>query len=472
MDQDSFRTLLTSSSSGSRPRGSNSRGTPLVNASSKPKTIDASKPIFKPRKIKKATEEGKYRDRAAERREGGGNDYAHVESVLEDFQRRNADSEDQKAVEEKRKYLGGDSEHSILVKGLDMALLEQNKARAAFDTTEDDDTLEQAYMEAASSTVPKKRTRADILNDLKQKRSQPGQVDEEATSEGATKPKDDAKAFEQAAKQGKFKPIGFKPIGGSEEKAKKKKKLKSGDRTTKEGSERKKKKRKIEANEPGSKVEGKTEIPSTEVSVPAPTTSASKTNPEPEPEPEPLGDDFDIFTGAGDYDGIDLGDDDEEEDGEVEKLSKQLGDISPRPAVAAGSKGWFVTEDDEDEPPTPPKPIVQSSSSHESTSKMRSTSPGRIQRKDENDETGDGDTREFGEEEEQQLMRLQPLSSSALPSIREFLAMDEATEAVEKRRKRKEKKKVGGAGGAGGGKSMEEKVNRDYQSKKEASGTR
>ena len=59
-------------------------------------------------------------------------------------------------------------------------------------------------------------------------------------------------------------------------------------------------------------------------------------------------------------------------------------------------------------------------------------------------------------------MRLQPLSSSALPSIRDFLAMDEAAEAVEKRRKRKEKKKSGGGSGAGT-KSAEDKVNRDYQ---------
>ena len=56
-------------------------------------------------------------------------------------------------------------------------------------------------------------------------------------------------------------------------------------------------------------------------------------------------------------------------------------------------------------------------------------------------------------------MRLQPLSSSALPSIRDFLAMDEA---AEKQRKRKEKKKSGDGSGAGS-KSVEDKVNRDYQ---------
>ena len=40
------------------------------------KTIDSSETAFKPRKLKKA--DSKYRDRAAERRVGEGNDYAHV----------------------------------------------------------------------------------------------------------------------------------------------------------------------------------------------------------------------------------------------------------------------------------------------------------------------------------------------------------------------------------------------------------
>lgn len=39
--------------------------------------MDASQPAFKPRNMKKA-QDSKYRDRAAERRVGDGNDYAHV----------------------------------------------------------------------------------------------------------------------------------------------------------------------------------------------------------------------------------------------------------------------------------------------------------------------------------------------------------------------------------------------------------
>jgi hypothetical protein len=45
------------------------------------KAVDASQPAFKPRNVKKV-QDSKYRDRAAERRVGDGNDYAHVRPML------------------------------------------------------------------------------------------------------------------------------------------------------------------------------------------------------------------------------------------------------------------------------------------------------------------------------------------------------------------------------------------------------
>jgi len=60
------------------------------------KAISASEPAFKPRKVKKASET--YRDRADERRTGKEGDYAQVEAILEEFERRNADNEDREAV--------------------------------------------------------------------------------------------------------------------------------------------------------------------------------------------------------------------------------------------------------------------------------------------------------------------------------------------------------------------------------------
>jgi len=345
--------------------------------------------------------------------------------------------------------LGGDGDHSILVKGLDMALLEQNKARATLDSTEDDETLEKTYVEA--STAPKKRTRADILNELKQKRSQThDQLDSGTTAQS----KDDARILmEEAKKQGKFKPIGFKPIDGSEKK-KKKKKIKSGDGTA-ENSEREKKKRKVETD---ALVEAERRSAATEMLPPIPTTSKAAT--EPEPEPQSLGEDFDIFAGAGEYEGIDFGNDDDEGEGEAEmELPAEREDTSLGPVSTARSKGWFVTEDDEIETTAIPSgPAIQLPPSQDSYSHIHPASPGRKSQ----DDRDHGQTGESTDEREHQSMRLQPLSSSALPSIRDFLAVDQAAEIEEKRRKRKEKKKSGGGSGAGS-KSAEEKANRDYQ---------
>ncbi|EGN96819.1 hypothetical protein SERLA73DRAFT_185001, partial [Serpula lacrymans var. lacrymans S7.3] len=147
---------------------------------------------------------------------GSGNDYAQVEAVLEEFERRNV-NEEKSRVEEQRRYLGGDSDHSILVKGLDIALLEQNKARTI--TSTEDESLEQAFAEAsAESTVPKKRTREDLIQELK-KRKQNG-TDEQAVDKAVKSAEEEARLLEEAKKTGKFKPIGFKPIGAQEVKSK------------------------------------------------------------------------------------------------------------------------------------------------------------------------------------------------------------------------------------------------------------
>jgi len=335
-----------------------------------------------------------------------------------------------------------------------MALLEQNKARATLDSTEDDETLEKTYVEA--STAPKKRTRADILNELKQKRPQLGQTRDQPDSENTG---DNAKILQEAKKQGKFKPIGFKPIEGSgerEKKKKKKKKTNPGDGTTENG-EREKKKRKVEV-EADAEVEANRPFSATEMLPPIPTTSTATI--EPEPEPESLAEDFDIFAGAGEYEGIDFGNDDDEGEGEAEmELPAERGDTSPEPVPTARPKGWFVTEDDEIEATSIPSgPTIQLPLSQGSDSLIRSASPGRRSR----DDRDRGQTGESTDEREHQPVRLQPLSSSTLPSIRDFLAIDEAAGAAEKRRKRKEKKKSGGGSGVGS-KNAEEKANRDYQ---------
>lgn len=288
-----------------------------------------------------------------------------------------------------------------------MALLQQNKAKAAM-ATDEDDSLEQAYIQAASEpTVPKKRTREDIIRELKQRRAQGGEIS--------------VTPVQPSLDKGKFKPIGFKPIGGSEEQKDKKKKTKA-----KGEGERKKKKRKIE-------VQAEEKLKDTET---APVPSIS-TDPPPLPkpdEPEPP-EDLDIFAGAGDYEGIDLGDD--EEDGEKEK--REDGDEDEEGLVGSLGPGRWFAMDEQSEGPV--------KTTNSSLAPNESSIPPL--------EEG-----EASDEEPEQPTRLVPLSSSAIPSIKELLAMNEVAEASDKKHKRKAKKK-----GDGDGKKLdaEAKANRDYQ---------
>src|SRR5712691_5525668 len=82
----------------------------------------------------------------------------------------------QTQVDAQRRYTGGDSDHSILVEGLDFALLEQNKAVSHLlrQKNQDDDALEEVFAQTTStSSAPtlKKRPRADIIKEFKEKRA-------------------------------------------------------------------------------------------------------------------------------------------------------------------------------------------------------------------------------------------------------------------------------------------------------------
>ncbi|KAF7308405.1 hypothetical protein HMN09_00689300 [Mycena chlorophos] len=343
------------------------------------KSVAASEPAFKPRKLKKAGDAGdkekdkeKYRNRAAERRAGEGNDYAQVEAILEDLKKREGG-----VTDEERGMLGGDGEHTILVKGLDMALLAQNKARAAASMgVVDDETLERAFQDAGEEATPgpaaagKKRTRDDIIRELKAgKKQQQPVVDE---------------AMDAAKQQGKFRPIGFKPIGGGTEgKKKKKEKEKGGD------GERKKKKRKVEDATP------------VEASKPA------AAAPIPPPEDEEPDEDLDIFAGAAEYQGLE---DDDEDDNEAEPAPS-------RPEPETRPRNWFDDDEEEDEQ-VPAEPIAKP---------LPPSAPS-------------PPPREMEEDEEEQPMRLVPLASSAMPSIKDFLSMGDESGGKKKRKGKKKKK--------------------------------
>lgn len=341
-------------------------------------------------------------------------------------------------MDAQRRYLGGDSDHSILVKGLDFALLEQNKAKlASVSSKQDDEALEEVFVQTSSSAPeaaanPKKRSRADLIQELKEKRKEGGGK-AAAVPEGAVD-----------VDKSKFKPIGFKPIGSSSKGEKGKKK-------TKDEGERKKKKRKVgSADAGGGPVEQDAEF--TAAPSAAPTTGANYAVKGPGerlrssagPEPEPVDEEFDIFAGAGEYKGLGVDSDSDSDSGEKPSRSRRSSprrSAEPDPsALPPTRRGWF---DDEPEPEAtttpaaPPGPRI---------AKSRSRSPAHEV--------------EEGEEEEESVARLAPLASSALPSIKDFLAMDEEAEKQEQRRARKEKKKGKGGGGGGGDK---DKLERDYQ---------
>jgi IK cytokine len=309
-------------------------------------------------------------------------------------------------VDEQRRYLGGDSDHSILVKGLDIALLEQNKARlASASSKQDDEALEEVFAQTAStSSAPalKKRSRADIIKELKEKRANGGELEQ---------PKEEAVA-ERRPDSSKFRPIGFKPIGASPEKAKKKK--------VREGGEPKKKKRKVNP----SATDVNEQIGQKDNATPPPADveqSTSTSRPRQSIEPEPMEDDLDIFADAGEYKGVDLGSDDDNPGGSDTGHERPP---RPGPSVAPAEdtstplrRGWFDDAvESELEVPQSKAPVEQV--------EQRSAVP---------------ETRMEAEEEE--AAHLVPLTSSAMPSIRDFLAMDEAVEREGKRKAKKEKRK-------------------------------
>ncbi|KAF9530453.1 RED-like protein N-terminal region-domain-containing protein [Crepidotus variabilis] len=414
MDQDSFRELLQGS--GTRPSASSTLGVgsgsrAKLAVPQKQKVVEPAKPAFKPRKVTKQ-QDSKYRDRAAERRVGKDNDYAHVEAVLEDFEKKHAD-EDKEKVDAQRKYLGGDSDHTVLVKGLDFALLQQQKSKTGQLSKDDLDDLDRAFHEGSSHVTTdiaptKKRTRGELIQELKQKRGggKSASVPEESESQ----------SLEDAKQKGKFKPIGFKSIGASSKKRKE----------TGEGEKKKKKKRKVEE----SSVDDTSKAGSSQLDATAPQTSVQpleSTPSAPEPISEPVDADFDIFADVGEYTGFEIDEDEDDEDANNNTKTKPTTnpseEIEEGEELSAIPRRWF----DDDEPresALPTKPAVKLSRQLEPSTEATTHS-------------ADDDIAM----EEDQPTRLTGLESSKVPSIKDLLAMDEAAAKYEQKQKRKDKKK-------------------------------
>ncbi|KAG8854861.1 hypothetical protein FRB96_007261 [Tulasnella sp. 330] len=431
MDQTAFRSLLDTSKTSGSSSATTSRPSLLSSGTAKSKKSSEPQPNFKPRKVTKKVLPAGYRDRATERR-AGVNDYAEVEAIRDDFEKRAANAEDKEAVEQERRYLGGDETHTVLVKGLDYALLEQKKAQIkGTDALADDDALEEAFQAAVDlpSIVPKKRSRNDIISELKGKHAITSMDDEMLEKVAAPPP--EVAALEKAKQMGKFKPIG---VPSAEMKAKEEK--------------RKKKKRKVVEAEPmktkakattalsTSKAASTSSAPTSDIpppmasSIRSPETNITPTETRSKPPPFPpiladsdFADDMDIFAEAGEYEGLDLGDEDEDDTHQPPSAS-QLNRLAPSHNKEEGDApirrgNWFNEPSPEPLDQGPPAQVVAAASSS----------------------SGAQHATEEGEGEESVPTHLAPLASSSITDVKAFLAMDKALEKEEKRKARKEKNK-------------------------------
>ncbi|RXM93823.1 Protein Red [Acipenser ruthenus] len=108
----------------------------------------------------------KYRDRARERRDGVNKDYEETEliSTTANYRAVGPTAEADKSAAEKRrqliqesKFLGGDMEHTHLVKGLDFALLQKVRAEITSKEREEEDIMEKVQKEVKKDEDPEQK---------------------------------------------------------------------------------------------------------------------------------------------------------------------------------------------------------------------------------------------------------------------------------------------------------------------------
>jgi IK cytokine len=238
--------------------------------------------------------------------------------------------------------------------------------------------------------------------------------------------------LDRAKMAGKFKPIGAPDKPLEKEKTKRRKRAKDGA----EDGERKRKKRRIEGEPATEAQRNRDEIDEARgqkvvEEMPNGDSKATPLSPTKRKAPTPPDDD-DIFAEAGEYKGLELSDEDEDED-DKEERPKTLRKPSGRHSPPAGSladkpiRNWFGEPVEPDKPPAsikpsivPPPPAVSLSAS---SSGLQS------RREEHGDDLIEG-------------TKLRGLTSSAVPSIKDLLAIDEAAEREEKRKAKKEKKKA------------------------------
>lgn len=125
---------------------------------------------------KKAPKESKYRDRAKERREGKNVDYQALQAeqaLLEGRVAAAASGDDSGQMDSvtMSKYLGGDEEHTHLVKGLDVALARKVKREMVASTRDGEQPRKQEAVEPRVKDENEKKKRIRIVKDADEARA-------------------------------------------------------------------------------------------------------------------------------------------------------------------------------------------------------------------------------------------------------------------------------------------------------------
>ena len=293
----------------------------------------------------------------------------------------------------------------MLVKGLDMALLERMKHKQANESDqtleEMEDELDQALLEKASGKgKAKQRTRDEMIAEMKASRGS-----------GAAVPGETVKDEKDVKKDSRFKPIakdGWKAVGA----------------TPAAGEKKLRKKKKVKVAEPAVSTSSTIPAASTSTAAPPPTTAPTPLT-EPVPRPLPLlqptvdlsDDEFDIFGDAGDYKGLDTDSDDSDAEKKPKKEETSVPPPPARTAPDAGKRKYFDDEEEDVSLTTAPSAVTNLAS----TAAAAEAAGGEKRKR----EVGSD-----GEEQEERPMKLQPLSGSRI-SARELLEMDDAAAAEE-----------------------------------------
>lgn len=484
MDQDAFRSLLATparpSDNGRSPTASRAPAASRFGIAPPKRALpQSSKDLstdLKPRKVNSSStskprrnpDGSLYRDRAAERRAGRDGDFADAEKLLEDFKTRSETAGVSKDVlEDQMKYLGGDEHHSILVKGLDIALLERKKAelaqKAERELDDVEDELDAAFNEnpaapplsgtsppprpststargagGGEQTLPKrKKTRDELIAEMKAMRA--GQAAATGASEGGG----------GGASESRFKPIGST---GTDKKGKGKETASGGWKTVggagvgDDGREKKKRKKRKVVPPPTAAPAAADQTlstapdsatasaPSKELPSLAPTASV----PAPAPVPDD-DDDMDIFGDVGDYKGLDT---DEESDagggqGGSAAAAAPATSTSTGTGTGTGKRKYFDDDDEEDTIGTSTAPTgLEDLAARQAAANAAAATGGAGPSAGAGAGAGAGGAEQDEERGQDRPMRLEGLSGAG-PSVKELLEMDKAAEAEEKRQARK-----------------------------------